>query len=233
MRHVKKLFHFWGSILLVGAVSLNAAAAEGKFATEKERLSYAIGVQIGNSLKQQGFTDIDAVALGQAIADILNGTAPQVSMQDMQAAIQSYQKKRIAEREAEGKAAKEAGDKYRAENAKKKGVKVTKSGIQYEVIKAGNGKKPKPTDTVTVDYTGKLINGKVFDSSVERGQPATFQLDGVIKGWTEILPMMKVGSKWLVVIPPEMAYGDHGAGNTIGPNETLIFEIELKDIKAK
>jgi len=112
-------------------------------------------------------------------------------------------------------------------------VKVTKSGIQYEVLKAGSGKKPKPTDTVTVDYTGKLVNGKVFDSSVERGHPATFQLDGVIKGWTEILPMMKVGSKWRVVIPPEMAYGERGVGNAIGPNETLIFDIELKDIKAK
>ena len=212
---------------------MNAVAADSKFTTEKERLSYAIGVQIGSSLKQQGFTDIDAMALGQAVADVLNGAKPQVSMQDMQAAIQSYQKKKVAEREAAGKTNKEAGDKFRAENAKKKGVKVTKSGIQYEVLKAGNGKKPKTTDTVTVDYTGKLVSGKVFDSSVERGKPATFPLDGVIKGWTEILPMMKVGSKWRIVIPPELAYGDHGAGSAIGPNETLIFDIELKDIKAK
>jgi FKBP-type peptidyl-prolyl cis-trans isomerase FklB len=234
---VKQLFSFWSSLLLVSAVSMNAVAADtntnAKFTTEKERLSYAIGVQIGGSLKQQGFTDIDAAAMGQAIADVLSGAKPQVSMEDMQAAIQSYQKKKIAEREAEGKSAKEAGDKFRAENAKKKGVKVTKSGIQYEVLKAGNGKKPTAKDTVTVDYTGKLINGKVFDSSVERGQPATFPLDGVIKGWTEILPMMKVGSKWRIVIPPELAYGDHGAGSAIGPNETLIFEIELKDIKKK
>ena len=214
-------------------VSTDKAATNTKFATEKERLSYAIGVQIGGSLKQQGFTDIDAAALGQAISDVLTGVKPQVSVQDMQAAIQSFQKKKIAEREAEGKAAKEAGDKFRAENLKKKGVKVTKSGIQYEILKAGKGAKPKPTDTVTVDYTGKLISGKVFDSSVERGQPATFPLDGVIKGWTEILPMMKVGSKWLIVIPPELAYGEHGAGGAIGPNETLIFEIELKAIKKK
>lgn len=230
---MKQLFYFWGSILLASAVTMNAFAADSKYTTEKERLSYAIGVQIGGSLKQQGFTDIDASALGQAIADVLSGAKPQVSMQDMQAAIQSFQKKKMAEREAEGKAAKEAGDKFRAENLKKKGVKVTKDGIQYEILKAGNGKKPKPTDTVTVDYTGKLINGKVFDSSIERGQPATFPLDGVIKGWTEILPMMKVGSKWRVVIPPELAYGEHGAGGAIGPNETLIFDIELKAIKPK
>lgn len=228
---MKQLFYFWGSILLASAVTMNAVAADAKFTTEKERLSYAIGVQIGGSLKQQGFTDIDAAALGEAIADVLNGSKPQVSVEDMQEAIKSFQKKKLAEREAQGKAAKEAGDKFRAENKKKKGVKVTKSGIQYEVLKAGNGKKPKPTDTVTVDYTGKLIDGKVFDSSVERGTPATFPLDGVIKGWTEILPMMKVGSKWRVVIPPELAYGAHGAGGAIGPNETLIFDIELKAIK--
>jgi FKBP-type peptidyl-prolyl cis-trans isomerase FklB len=231
MRHVKQLFYFWGSILLACAVTMNAVAADSKFTTEKERLSYAIGVQIGGSLKQQGFTDIDAAALGQAIADVLNGSKPQVSVEDMQEAIKSFQKKKLAEREAQGNAAKEAGDKFRAENKKKKGVKVTKDGIQYEVLKAGNGKKPKATDTVTVHYTGKLIDGKVFDSSVERGQPATFPLDGVIKGWTEILPMMKVGSKWRVVIPPELAYGAHGAGAAIGPNETLIFEIELLGIK--
>lgn len=228
---MKQLFYFWGSILLASAVTMNAVAADSKFTTEKERLSYAIGVQIGGSLKQQGFTDIDAAALGQAIADVLNGSKPQVSVEDMQEAIKSFQKKKLAEREAQGNAAKEAGDKFRAENKKKKGVKVTKDGIQYEVLKAGNGKKPKATDTVTVHYTGKLIDGKVFDSSVERGQPATFPLDGVIKGWTEILPMMKVGSKWRVVIPPELAYGAHGAGAAIGPNETLIFEIELLGIK--
>lgn len=228
---MKQLFYFWGSILLACAVTMNAVAADSKFTTEKERLSYAIGVQIGGSLKQQGFTDIDAAALGQAIADVLNGSKPQVSVEDMQEAIKSFQKKKLAEREAQGNAAKEAGDKFRAENKKKKGVKVTKDGIQYEVLKAGNGKKPKATDTVTVHYTGKLIDGKVFDSSVERGQPATFPLDGVIKGWTEILPMMKVGSKWRVVIPPELAYGAHGAGAAIGPNETLIFEIELLGIK--
>lgn len=229
---MKRLFYFWGAILMTSAISVNAVAADGKYKTEKERLSYAIGMQIGGSLKQQGFTDIDPVVLGQAISDVLAGKKPEVSMEDMQAAIQAFQQRKTAEREAAGKVAKEAGDKYRAENKKKKGVKVTKDGIQYEILKKGKGKKPTVNDTVTVHYTGKLINGKVFDSSVERGHPATFPLNGVIKGWTEILPMMSVGSKWRIVIPPELAYGERGAGNVIGPNETLIFEIELLSIKS-
>lgn len=227
---MKKLIYFCASLLLVGAVSTNAAA-EGKFKTEKERLSYAIGTQIGRSLKQQGFNDVDPKALSAAVADILADRKLQVSDEEMQAAVASFQKKKLAERDAEAKANKEAGDKYRAENAKKKGVKVTKDGIQYEVLKQGTGNKPKAEDTVTVNYEGKLINGKVFDSSIERKHPATFPLNGVIKGWTEILPMMSEGSKWRVVIPPELAYGEHGAGGVIGPNETLIFEIELISIK--
>lgn len=229
---MKQLIYSWGSILLACAISMNAQAADNKYKTEKARLSYAIGVQIGGSLKSQGFNDIDASALGQAVSDVLNGAKLKVSNKEMQEAIEAFQKKKMAERDAEAKANKEAGDKYRAKNKKKKGVKVTKDGIQYEVLKEGNGKQPTAKDTVTVHYTGKLINGKVFDSSVERGHPATFPLDGVIKGWTEILPMMKVGSKWRVVIPPELAYGERGAGHVIGPNATLIFEIELLGIKS-
>lgn len=229
---MKQLFYFWGSVLLASAISMNAAAADVKYKTEKERLSYAIGTQIGRSLQQQGFSDIDPAALGQAVADTLNGHKPRVSNEDMQAAVAAFQKRKLAEREAEGKANKQAGDKFLAKNKKKKGVKVTKDGIQYEIIKQGKGKKPAATDTVTVNYTGKLINGKVFDSSVQRGHPATFQVNGVIKGWTEVLQMMPVGSKWHVVIPAEMAYGAHGAGGVIGPNETLIFDIELLSIKS-
>jgi FKBP-type peptidyl-prolyl cis-trans isomerase FklB len=232
MRHVKQQIYFWGSLLLALAISTNALAAGSKYKTEKERLSYAIGVQIGGSLKQQGFDDIDPAALGQAVADVLSGAKLKVSKEDMQAAVQAFQNKKMAEHEAQAKANQAAGDKFRAKNKKKKGVKVTKDGIQYEVLKKGTGKHPTTKDTVTVHYTGKLINGKVFDSSVERGQPATFPLDGVIKGWTEILPMMKVGSKWRIVIPPELAYGERGAGHVIGPNATLIFEIELLSIKS-
>jgi FKBP-type peptidyl-prolyl cis-trans isomerase FklB len=233
MRHVKKLIYFWGSVLLAGAVSMNALAAEKKLASDKERLSYAIGVQIGKSLKGDGLTsaEIDPSVMGQAIGDVISDGKLQLSVQEMQAALQAFQQKKAAEREAQAKANKEAGDKFRAENKKKKGVKETKDGIQYEILKKGEGEKPKATDTVTVNYVGKLINGKVFDSSIERHHPATFPLNGVIKGWTEILPMMPEGSKWRVVIPPELAYGERGAGGVIGPNETLIFEIELLSIK--
>ena len=229
---MKQQIYFWGSLLLACAISTNALAAGSNYKSEKERLSYAIGVQIGGSLKQQGFNEIDPAALGQAVSDVLSGAKLKVSNKDMQDAIQAFQKKKMAEHEAQAKANKEKGDKFRAKNKKKKGVKETKDGIQYEVLKQGNGKQPTAKDTVTVHYTGKLINGKVFDSSIERGHPATFPLDGVIKGWTEILPMMKVGSKWRVVIPPELAYGERGAGHVIGPNETLIFEIELLSIKS-
>jgi len=228
---VKKQFSLWAALLLSSAIAMNVFAAEGTYKTEKQRLSYAIGTQIGRSLKQQGFNDIDPSALSQAIADILSGSKLKVSEQDMQAAVEAFQKKRIAEHEAQAKVNKQAGEKYLAENKKKKGVKVTKDGIQYEIIKEGKGEKPKATDTVTVNYTGKLINGKVFDSSVTRGHPASFQVNGVIKGWTEILQMMPVGSKWHVVIPSDLAYGPRGAGGVIGPDEVLVFDIELISIK--
>lgn len=230
---MKRHFYFWGSAMLACAMSMNAAAAGKKPSTDKERLSYAIGVQIGGSLKRQGLDkDIDTKVLGEAITDVLKGHKPRLSEEEMKAAFEKFQKQKLAERAAEGKVAKAAGDKFRAKFKKKKGVKVTKSGIMYQVIKQGKGKKPKAGDTVTVNYTGKLVNGKVFDSSIERGRPATFKVDGVIKGWTEVLQMMPVGSKWHVVIPPDMAYGERGAGGAIGPDETLIFDIELLSIKS-
>jgi len=227
---VKKAFYFLGTVLLAGAVAANASAAD-KYTSQKDRISYAIGTQIGNSLKAQGLSDIDPKVLGQAISDVLGGHKLRVSEKDMQAAMQAFQQQKLAEREAQGKANKKAGDKFLAANKKKKGVKVTKDGIQYEIIKEGTGKQPKPTDTVTVNYVGTLVNGTVFDSSIKRHKPATFPVNGVIKGWKEILPMMKVGAKWKVAIPPELGYGEHGMG-PIGPNETLIFEIELLSIKS-
>jgi len=230
MRFVKRLFPILAVALLATATSMNVGAAE-KYKTEKQRLSYAIGTQVGRSLKQQGFTDIDPSAMSQAIADVLSGSELKVSQKDMQEAVMNFQVKKAAEKKAEAKVNKEAGEKFLAKNKKKKGVKVTKDGIQYEVIKEGKGEKPKATDTVTVNYAGSLINGKEFDSSYKRGKPASFQVNGVIKGWTEILQMMPVGSKWHVVIPSDLAYGEHGAGGVIGPDETLIFDIELLSIK--
>jgi FKBP-type peptidyl-prolyl cis-trans isomerase FklB len=212
----------------LSSVAMTSMAVDYK--TEKARLSYAIGVNMGNSLKQQGITDVDAKAIGQAIADVIAGAKFKVSEQDMQQAVQAFQKKLMAQREAEAGKHKVAGDKFRAENKKRKGVKELPNGIQYEVLKEGKGDKPKVTDKVTVHYHGTLVDGTVFDSSVKRGEPASFPLNGVIKGWQEVLPMMPVGAKWKVVIPPELAYGDRGAGKAIGPNSTLVFEIELISI---
>ena len=228
----KPIYYFAALTLLTGTLSAPAAiAAEKKYTSEKERFSYAIGVQLGGSLKQQGISDLDSKALAQAIDDILKDKKPRVSTQDMQAALNAYREKIMAETKAKAKVAAAAGDKFREANKKKKGVTELKNGIQYEVLKKGDGKKPAVTDTVTVHYHGSLISGKVFDSSVKRGQPATFPLNGVIKGWQEIVPLMPVGSKWKVVIPPALAYGEKGAGGSIGPNETLIFEIELLAVK--
>lgn len=215
--------------------SLAAAvnAADAKYTSEKDKFSYAVGVQMGTSLKQQNVTDINAKVIGQAIADVLSGTKLKLSQEEMQAAIAAFQQTQQAKRKEQAKATKAAGDKFRAKNKKRKGVTELPSGIQYEVIKKGKGDKPKSTDQVTVHYAGTLINGKEFDSSIKRGTPTTFPLNGVIKGWQEILALMPTGAKWKVVIPPELAYGERGAGASIGPNETLIFEIELISIGDK
>ena len=219
--------------MILAACSVLASgslAADKKYTTQKEKLSYAFGIQIGNNMKQQGITDVDAKVIGQAIADVLAGGELKLTTQEMQEAVNVYTAELEKQHKAKADAAKAKGDKFMAENKKRKGVKVTQSGIQYEILKEGKGDKPKATDKVTVHYHGTLTDGTVFDSSVKRGQPASFQLNGVIKGWTEIVQMMRVGSKWKVYIPPELAYGERGAGGAIGPNETLIFEIELLSI---
>lgn len=212
-------------------IAASSFAADKKYTTQKEKLSYALGVQIGSNMKAQGLTDLDAKVIGEAIADVLKGGNLKLTNEEMQAAVNTYQQEMDKKRADEATAAKAKGEKFMAENKKRKGVKTTDSGMQYEILKEGSGDKPKATDQVTVHYHGTLIDGKVFDSSVNRGQPATFPLNGVIKGWTEIVQMMPVGSKWKVVIPPQLAYGENGAGGAIGPNETLIFEIELIGIK--
>jgi FKBP-type peptidyl-prolyl cis-trans isomerase FklB len=228
---VKNLATKMFAIAALSVLSLTVSAADSKYKTQKERLSYAVGVQLGSSLKQQGITDIDAKVVGQAISDVMSGAKLKVSQQDMQAAVNTFQQEMVSKRQAAAKKEKAAGDAFRAKNKKRKGVKELPNGIQYEVLKAGKGAKPKVTDTVTVHYHGTLIDGKVFDSSVKRGSPATFPLNGVIKGWQEVLPLMETGAKWKVVIPPELAYGERGTGSAIGPNATLVFEIELLEIK--
>lgn len=225
---MKKHISHTMAVIALSLLATPAFAAD--YNSEKGKFSYALGFQIGNNLKQQNIKDIDPKIVGQAIADVLAGAKLKVSEKDMQAALTAYQQKMVAERKAASSKKKAEGDKFRAENKKKKGVKELANGIQYEVMKAGKGAKPKVTDKVTVHYHGTLINGDVFDSSVKRGKPTSFPLNGVIKGWQEVLPLMETGAKWKVVIPPELAYGERGAGGKIGPNATLVFEIELISI---
>ena len=199
--------------------------------TDDQKFSYAIGFQIGQNLKNQGLADVDVKALSQAVSDVLQGKDLKLSMEEMQQAVQAKQSKMMAARDAEGEKAKVAGEKFLAENKSKPGVKTLDNGIQYKVITEGNGAKPTAESSVVAHYRGTLIDGTEFDSSYKRGEPATFPLNGVIKGWQEVLPLMATGSKWQVFIPSELAYGTRGAGADIGPNETLIFDIELVEVK--
>ena len=183
-----------------------------------EKLSYALGLGIGQQLSQMGATDISAEDFAQAIKDVLEGNELKVSHREAQSIVQDYfqkqEQKLQAQRAEAGKAHKEAGEKYLAENAKKDGVITLPSGLQYQVLKEGNGKKPTAKDTVMCHYEGFLIDGTVFDSSVQRGEPATFPLQQVIAGWTEGLQLMQEGAKYRFFIPYRLAYGEGGAGRT-------------------
>ncbi|OYW77635.1 MAG: hypothetical protein B7Z37_03535 [Verrucomicrobia bacterium 12-59-8] len=194
-----------------------------------DKVSYFIGRNIGENFKSQGIA-IDITALNEGIKSVLSGEKPKYSQEELMAAMQAFEASLQAKASMRGQEAKAVGDKFLAENGKRKEVTTTKSGLQYEVLKAGDGPKPVPTDKVNVHYHGTLLDGKVFDSSVDRGMPITFGVQEVIKGWTEALQLMPVGSKWKVFIPSQLAYGENGAGGDIGPNEALIFEIELLGI---
>ncbi len=200
----------------------------------KDSVSYGIGMNIGRDIKHQAI-DVDPNVLAQGIKDAMGEGKTLLTDEQVQSCMNSLQKVMMEKQEAKNK---ELGDKnlkegqaYLEANKKKDGVKVTADGLQYRVIKAGTGPKPTATQTVSVHYRGTLIDGTEFDSSIKRGQPAEFPVNGVIKGWTEALQLMPVGSKWELVIPPELAYGDRGAGSSIGPNAVLIFEVELLAIK--
>lgn len=220
-----------GALLLCTSLAAgNVLAADAGLKSEKQQFSYAIGFQVGQSFKREGL-DIDADALAQAVKDVLSGGKLKMTMDEMRASVEAYQAKQVAERKARADKAAAEGKAFLEANAKKPGVKTLPSGVQYKVIKSGNGKQPTANDTITAHYRGTLLNGTEFDSSYQRGEPATFSVNQVIKGWQEILPMMHEGDKWQVFIPAEMAYGDKGAGGTIGPNETLTFDIELIKVK--
>ena len=198
--------------------------------TDKQKFSYALGTQIGRNVGQQG-VELDADAFAEGVRDILKDNDLQLTQEQMQQAAERYKKELEAKRDAAAIENIAAGKAFREKNAQAANVKELDSGIQYKVIEAGTGEKPSVEDTVVVHYRGTDVNGEQFDSSYERGEPATFQINQVIKGWQEVLPMMQVGAKWQVVIPPELGYGERGAGAAIGPGETLVFDIELLEIK--
>ena len=203
---------------------------------QKDKVSYSIGMEMGKNLKMQSI-DIDADILAKGIHDAFSGGKALLTDQEVRETMTAFQKELMAKQEELlkklGEKNKGEGEAFLAENKKKEGVKTLASGLQYQVIKAGNGKKPTPSDTVTTHYRGTLIDGTEFDSSYRRGQPATFPVRGVVPGWTEALQLMEVGAKWQLFIPPNLAYGERGAGRNIGPNATLIFEIELISIEEK
>jgi FKBP-type peptidyl-prolyl cis-trans isomerase FklB len=218
------------TLLLSGLAAIvvlhSSAVSAAKPSTEKEKFSYTIGFQIAQGFKRDKL-DVDTSAMSQAISDVMNNKAPQLSPDEMRATMESAQKKLLAARAAIGEKAKAAGTAFLAANKKKKGVITRKSGLQYKVISMGKGKQPAADSSITAHYKGTLVNGKEFDSSYRRNQPATFNVGQVIPGWKEVLPLMHEGDKWQVFIPAELAYGERGSGNAIGPNEALVFDIEL------
>ena len=193
------------------------------FTSEKNKFSYAVAMSVAGNLFQQGITEIDSASFAKGVEDALNGSL-QLSPEEANAVIQNF-----LQEAQKGQFSKniEAGKTFLAENAKKKGVTTLASGLQYEILTSGTGASPKLTDTVTTHYHGTLLDGTVFDSSVERGQPASFGVNQVIKGWTEALQLMKEGDKWRLYIPYDLAYGERGAGAAIQPYATLIFDVEL------
>ncbi len=189
-----------------------------------DKVSYSFGVLVAQNLKQQGLNSINPTDFAAGVNDFISGAQPKINVNEINTIIQEYLTKQ--QKEAAGNNL-EDGKKFLAENASKEGVVVLESGLQYKVLKEGTGGTPKATDKVTTHYHGTLINGKVFDSSVERGQPATFPVNGVIQGWVEALQLMKEGSKWRLFVPYNLAYGERGAGGDIKPFATLIFDVEL------
>ncbi len=214
----------------------NNAQDNVELKSQKDSISYAIGMNIGNSFRTQEIeVDRDVLMAGMknAMEEKNVKLTEEQAMAVMQAFQQQMMQKQMEKQKKQGEENKVEGDKFLAENAKKEGVKVTASGLQYKVVKMGDGAIPTKDDKVECHYKGTLIDGKVFDSSYDRGQPATFPVTGVIPGWVEALQMMPTGSKWILYIPGNLAYGERGAGQDIGPNATLIFEIELLKILPK
>lgn len=229
---IGKIGPVFGVVLLA---STALASETPQLTTPLDKASYAIGMDIAISLKRNN-VEANPDILGKAIKDVLTDQKTQLTDQEAKTILQELQKemqeKKLEQTKALGEKNKTEGATFLANNMKKEGIKTLPSGLQYKVITEGKGKSPSITDTVTVQYTGTLIDGTEFDSSHKRGQAATFALDGVIKGWTEALQLMKEGGKWQIFIPSDLAYGEKGGG-PIGPNATLIFDVELISIESK
>lgn len=214
----------------------DAAAAGGAadLATDAQKFGYSIGVDLGRSLAQVK-DDVDVKALEKGLEEVAAGKEPRLDDKTREeiknSVAKKIQEKQLADRTAKAAKAKEDGEKFLAENGKKEGVKTTASGLQYTIEKEGDGVAPTAADKVTVNYKGTLLSGETFDSSYDRGQPVTFPLANVIPGWTEGLQLMKAGGKAMFWIPAGLAYGERGAGGKIGPNETLVFEVELISVE--
>ena len=215
--------------------SIGFAQEKPQLKDQKDKVSYSIGLDIGNTFKKQNM-DVNADILSAGLKDALTGSKPLLTDEQVKETMTAFSKEMTDKQAAASKDAADknaaAGEKFLAENKKKDGVKTTASGLQYKVLKEGSGASPKETDTVVTNYRGTLLDGTEFDSSYKRGEPASFPVNRVIKGWTEALQMMKPGSKYQLFIPASLAYGERGAGQNIGPNSTLIFEVELMSVKA-
>lgn len=196
-----------------------------------DKLSYALGMSMGHNFKGTGIKTLNSADFAAGVASVYDGVKPEMTFDEAKRIVNEYFAKLEAEMQAEaakqGEANRKNGEAFLTENAKRDGIKVTESGLQYEVLESGKGDSPKASDNVEVHYTGKLIDGTVFDSSVERGVPASFGVTQVIPGWVEALQLMHEGDKWRLYIPSDLAYGPNGAGGVIGPNMTLIFDVEL------
>ena len=217
------------TIALSFAVSVFGQDKAANFKDQKDKFSYAIGLNIGMNFKKQNI-DVNTDMITTGVKDGLSGK-PQMTMDQIREVMMNFEKDLQAKQVEVGKKNEADAEKFLADNKKKDGVKTTASGLQYKVMKEGTGAQPKSTDNVTVNYRGTLMDGTEFDSSYKRGQPATFPVGGVIKGWTEALQLMKVGSKYQLFIPPALAYGPQSPSPSIPPNSLLIFEVELNSVQ--
>lgn len=230
----------FSSVIVLILISLGAASCQENnvkkedLKTQQDKVSYSIGLDIGRNLKQNSIK-VEMDKFVQGLKDGMTDTSSLLTQEEIAQVMQQFQQEMMSQKNNEMKAAgdknKKAGEEFLKVNKTTEGVKTTASGLQYKVLKSGTGKSPKLTDTVVAHYKGTLIDGTEFDNSYKRGEPLTIPVSGVIKGWTEALQLMKEGDKWMLYIPSDLGYGEYGAGNVIGPNATLIFEIELINVK--